>query len=161
MNKHMLRFGLYSTAILIGANIITWIIVGTKMDYSTSELVGYLTMFISMSFVFFGVKTFRDEQNGGVISYGKALGVGTLIALVPSIAFGIYCIIFFATQGDKWMTYAQENMPAEQWEQFQAAPDFFMNPFFQGFVMFITVFLIGFAYAVVSALLVKRQKKTT
>ncbi len=157
MNKNILRFGLYSAALLIGASIITWVTVGTTMDFGTSELVGYLTMFVAMIFVFFGVKTYRDEQNGGVISFGKALGVGTLIALVPSVAFGIYSILFFTLQGDKWLAYARENMPAEQWQQYQAAPAFLMNPLFQGFIMFLTVFLIGFGYAIISALLVQRK----
>lgn len=157
MKKVTFRFGLYSALALIVINIITWTTVGTKMDFRTSEVVGYLAMFVSLIFIFFGVKAYRDEHNGGVISFGKALQVGTLIALVPSVAFGIYCVIFFALQGNKWMDYARENMPAEQWQQFEASPDFFMNPAFQGFLMFATVFLIGFAYAIISALLVQRK----
>ncbi|MEQ1499015.1 MAG: DUF4199 domain-containing protein [Novosphingobium sp.] len=50
-------------------------------------VLGYLSMLIAMSMVFVGVKRFRDEQQGGVIKFGKALLVGLGIA-------GIACLFY-------------------------------------------------------------------
>ncbi|MFM5917243.1 MAG: DUF4199 domain-containing protein [Novosphingobium sp.] len=43
-------------------------------------VLGYLSMLIAMSMVFVGVKRFRDERQGGVISFWKGLGIGLGIA---------------------------------------------------------------------------------
>lgn len=160
MNKLILRFGLYSSALMIGFFSVTWAIWGTSVDYNTSELLGYASMIISLSFVYFGVKAYRDEQNGGQITFGKALGVGSLIALLPSLAFAIYTVIFFVLMGDKWTAYALENMSEAQLAQFEANRELFMNPWFQAGIMFLTVFMIGFAYALISAFILKREKAT-
>lgn len=49
--------------------------------------IGYLSMLIAMSMVFVGVKRFRDEVQGGVIKFGKALAVGLGIA-------GVACLFY-------------------------------------------------------------------
>lgn len=48
---------------------------------------GYLSMLIALSLVFVGVKRFRDEHQGGVIGFGKALLVGLGIA-------GMACLFY-------------------------------------------------------------------
>jgi len=88
---------------------------------------------------------------------GKAFLVGLLIALIPSLFFAIYTGIFITLQGEEWMQWALENMPPSQRSQFDANPALFTNPWFQGVVMFFTVFVIGLAYSLISAFLVKRK----
>lgn len=51
---------------------------------SMGMVLGYLSMLIAMSMVFVGVKRFRDEHQGGVIRFGKALLVGLGIAGVAT-----------------------------------------------------------------------------
>lgn len=50
---------------------------------------GYLSMLIALSLVFAGVKKYRDEHLGGVISFGKALGVGLGIAAIAALFYVI------------------------------------------------------------------------
>lgn len=54
---------------------------------SLGMVLGYLSMLIAMSLVFVGVKRFRDEHQGGVIRFGKALAVGLGIA-------GMACLFY-------------------------------------------------------------------
>ena len=51
------------------------------------KVLGYLSMLIAMSMVFVGVKRFRDEGQGGVIGFGKALLVGLGIAGVATLFY--------------------------------------------------------------------------
>lgn len=50
---------------------------------------GYLSMLIALSLVFAGVKKYRDEHLGGVIGFGKALGVGLGIAGLAALFYVI------------------------------------------------------------------------
>ncbi len=56
----------------------------------------YLSWVILLAGIILGTKHFRDELNGGFISYGKALGFGTLVALFASLLGGIFTFIFFS-----------------------------------------------------------------
>lgn len=159
MKKYITRFGLYSSLMIVALFLLTWLIWGYSLPYRTQEVMGYLSMTLSLNFIFFGIKAYRDEVNGGTITFGKALKLGSLITLLPSAAFGIYMIVFFYLYGAQWTEYAMTNMPEEQKIQFQQAPEIFMNPFFQGLIMFVTVFIVGFIISLISAFILKKENK--
>lgn len=164
MRKVALQFGLFAFILLVLFQLSKYsLLLG---DFQ-SELLIALFAGLFLIFVFFvsrlifkkkEIFVIEKIENGGQISFGKALGVGMLVALIPSVAFGIYTTIFIALQGEKWMQWALENMPPSQRSQFDANPELFTNPWFQGVVMFFTVLVIGFAYALISAFILKRQK---
>lgn len=157
MKAYVWRYGLIASVIVVSLSLVGWTLMGSVFDYSTAEAFGYLTMLVSLSFVFFGVKAYRDHELGGTLSFGRALSVGTLIALIPSAAFFLYTVCFFFFAGDKFMEFFKEQASPEQMEQFQANLSLFMNPLFQGLIMFLTVFFIGFFIAVLSALILQRK----
>ena len=159
MKKIIIRFGLIGSAVIVVLFGLQWMIWGMEMDYQTAELLGYLTMILSLSFVFFGIKAFRDQENDGIISFGEALQLGSMIALVPSLAFCLYMILFFMWKGQEWSEYALRNLPEPQRIQFEQNAELYMNPFFQGVIMFITVFVIGFIIALISSFILKRGPK--
>lgn len=160
MNNPAIRNGIYSMLIMLTAFIATQLIWGNTLPYRTAEVIGYISIFISLSFVFFGIRAYREEKNGGVISFGKAFQVGLIITLFPSIAFGLYTIGLFLFQGDEMMEYYMKNMPESDRQQFEANPELFSNPFFQGIIMFLTVFIIGLVISLISAWILKRQLAT-
>ena len=47
-------------------------------------VVGFASMIVALSFVFVGVKRYRDVELGGVIRFGKAFGVGLGIAAIAT-----------------------------------------------------------------------------
>ncbi len=51
--------------------------------------VGYTTMVIALSLVFFGVKSYRDNQRNGVITFGHAFKVGIWITVVASLLYAL------------------------------------------------------------------------
>jgi uncharacterized membrane protein (DUF485 family) len=58
-----------------------------SLDYGA--LFGYTVQLIAFTAIFFGIKKYRDDVNNGSVTFGKALGIGLLIALIAGI---IYCI---------------------------------------------------------------------
>ncbi len=160
MKNSIVRFGIISAVVIFVLFAAFWIFIGTSMDYSTSEIIGYVTIGLAMVFVFLGIKTYRDKEGNGAISFGKGFQIGTLIALFPSAAIFIFTALLFMMKGEEFLAYSLENMKdagsEAQLAQFEANKELFMNPFFQGGVMFLTVFLIGVVVAAVSALILKK-----
>jgi F0F1-type ATP synthase assembly protein I len=56
------------------------------IGYDRGLIVGYTAIVISLLFVYFGIRSYRDNVLGGRISFARGLGVGLLITLI-SCAF--------------------------------------------------------------------------
>jgi len=156
MKNLVLRYGLYATAITVGIPFIMFFAMGgaDNTDYSLGEVIGYSTIILSMVFVFLGIKKYRDENNEGAISFWEALKVGVLIAAVPSLAFGLYNILYVEVMDpefmDKYYQYSIEKakvtMEAAEFEtmkvKMESEKEMFQNPLIGFVAMFITVFLM-------------------
>ena len=57
------------------------------INFDNGELIGYTTMVIALSMVFFGIKSFRDNYNGGAVTFWNAFRVGILITLIASVMY--------------------------------------------------------------------------
>jgi len=54
-----------------------------------NALVGYATMVIALSMVFFGIKSYRDNYQSGAIRFWKGFQVGLFITLIASLMYVI------------------------------------------------------------------------
>jgi len=86
----------------ISGLLVATLMIGTVMfcynsgEFEGSMLLGYASMLLAFAFVWIGVKRFRDRQNGGVITFGKALKVGLLITLVTCTLYvGIWLVDYY------------------------------------------------------------------
>jgi len=92
MKKSVIVYGLIAGAVVsafMATSMLSMAKDGACDASTTSMVVGYLGMLISFAFIFVAVKSFRDKQNGGIISFGKAFGMGLLIALIASTMYVI------------------------------------------------------------------------
>ena len=90
MRKVILTFGLLAGAII--SIIMTTGIALYESGVTTgyfSELVGYATMVIALSMIFFGIKSYRDNYQKGAINFWKGFQVGLLIAVIASLMYAI------------------------------------------------------------------------
>ena len=169
MKNTVLKYGIYSAIAITALFLIGWFI-GKSFDlgYSSQEVVGYISILVSLSFVFFGIKHFRDHENSGKVSFGKALLIGLSISLFASIAFGIVDIAYryinpdFVTEYYGHQATALENSLSgveleaaltkmkEEKELFSSAGMSFL-------LMALTVFMIGIIVSLLSALLLQRK----
>ena len=103
MTKIVLIFGLISGAI---AGFLMWILmsfVGSgSVDFDSGMIWGYSTMVIALSMVFFGIKSYRDN-NGGNISFVKGLQVGILISLISALCYAVSWELYYPSVGDEFM----------------------------------------------------------
>lgn len=101
MKKVVLTFGLISGVIITA---LMWLMLALmKAGVSSHSLLfGYATMIIALSLVFFGIKSYRDN-NGGKVTFFKGLQIGILISLISALCYGISWEAYYRTSGADFM----------------------------------------------------------
>jgi hypothetical protein len=99
MRKIVITYGLVSGAILT-----CFFLLGMYLwqkgiiSFDNGEYFGYGSMLVALSMVFFGIKSFRDDQSGKSIGFWKGAQVGILISLLASFIYAA-----------GWEVYVQTN----------------------------------------------------
>ncbi len=92
MKRTVIVYGLIAGAV-VSAFMATTMIISAKSETlhpgPLSMVMGYLGMLIAFAFIFVAIRSFRDKQAGGFISFGKAFGMGLLIAAIASSLYVI------------------------------------------------------------------------
>ncbi|GGI56043.1 DUF4199 domain-containing protein [Winogradskyella haliclonae] len=168
MKKTVIRYGLYaliSGFVLFGLPFF----LGMGVDYDYGELIGYTSMIISLLFVFFGIKHYRDKVNNGKISLGKALAIGMLIALFSAIGVAVMDYLY-TTQinpdfASDYLEYKLSGMEAAlSPEEFKVESakltkqmEDYGSPSFMAFMMLASVLVLGFIISLISGLILQRK----
>ena len=69
--KYALTYGLLSGLVII-VTLITGIVFSGHESFFSSEWFGYLVMLVALTFIFVGVKRYRDVKRSGVIKFEPA-----------------------------------------------------------------------------------------
>ena len=171
MTRIVLIFGLISGAV---AGLLMWILfsyVNTgSIDFDNGIIWGYATMIIALSMVFFGVKSYRDN-NGGRISFLKGLQVGMLISLVSAVCYAASWEIYYPAVGDEFMqkytAHELNKMRASgasdsDVEKARVEAEQFMEMYKNFFVRFafsiIEILPVGIIVTLISAALLRRRE---
>lgn len=168
MKKTVFKYGLYGSLTISILFLSSWFL-GDGLDFSTQEIIGYASMIVSLSFVYFGIKHFRDYENTGNISFKKGLLIGVLISLLTALTFGVLDVIYIKFINPDFLTeyydVAIENMRKtlsnEEFKvklaEMESEKELFSSTFMSFFIMAMTVFIIGFIVSLLSALLLQRK----
>ena len=97
MNSRISKFGLGIGLMLVFTMIGPIIIWGAELNFTLAEIFGWATIFFSMIFLFIGMKGYRDDDAGGTISFGGALKVGMLIALIAAVIIGLFTTLLLSS----------------------------------------------------------------
>ncbi len=168
MKKTIKKYGKYAALVgallFMGSHFIDW-----NMDYDLLEVFGYISILTSLSFIFFGIKHFRDKLNNGLITFKNALLIGLAISLISGLVIGILDIIYvtvinpdFVTE---YMQYTLEGMEstltpeqlAIEKGNLEKQMELFDYPGFSGLFMFVLVFTIGLIISLISSLILQRK----
>jgi hypothetical protein len=93
--RYIALYGALSGAVVI-ATLLAGLIFGTSSIFS-SETFGYLVMLVAMTFIFVGIKRYRDVELGGVIRFGRALALGLGIAAMAGVVYVVVWEIYLAS----------------------------------------------------------------
>jgi hypothetical protein len=169
MKKAVLRYGLYSVVFITIFFLLDEWLIGDKLSFEKREIVGWVGIFLSTLFVYFGIRYYRDHYNNGFLGFGESIKVGLLIMLMPSVAFGIFNVIYVLLNPeflDKYyqdkISQAKSSLPAAELAEALSSLEkervLFGNPAVQFMVMFLSVFAIGLIVTVISTLILRRNR---
>jgi putative exporter of polyketide antibiotics len=110
MKKIVLIYGLIAGAIVGSMLLITMPLYESgALKFENGELLGYTTMVVALSLVFFGIKSYRDNHLGGSIKFGNAAKVGLLITLIASLLYAVsWEITYNNMKGDFIKQYSEK-----------------------------------------------------
>ena len=89
MKRNSIVFGIIAGVIIFTFMGISMALLGCDSENggSSGMIIGFSAMVVAFSFVFVGIKNYRDKQNGGVITFGKAFLLGCMISLIASTIY--------------------------------------------------------------------------
>jgi uncharacterized membrane protein len=171
MKKNILIFGLIA-GLIVGVLMICAIWLGNNNHDSTNEVIGYASMVIAFSFIFVGVKNFRDKYNQGVVSFGKALAIGLGITLIASTIYVIVWLVdfyyFIPDFMDKYAAHmekgvresgASQAVIAQKIAEINSMKEMYKNPVMVVLWTYLEIVPVGIVISLLTALLLKRKRR--
>ena len=88
MKKVVLTFGLLAGLIIASIVWLTASLVeANAIGFDRLEVVGYASMLVALTMVFFGIKSYRDNYSNGRITFWKGVQVGLLISVIAGVLY--------------------------------------------------------------------------
>jgi hypothetical protein len=172
MKKTIWTFGLISGAILSVMMLLT-IPFEDTLGTDRGLIIGYTTMVLAFLLIYFGVRSYRDNLNGGRIGFGRALAIGTLITLVASSCYVLtWEVLFFKISPDYATKFEAEMVnkaktaggsPDVVARKVSEAHEFaikYQNPLFNSALTFLEPLPVGLVFALVTAGVLSRKRKS-
>lgn len=172
MKQTIIKYGL-----IAGTIVAAFMVYGTykmnQADFEPSMILGYAGMLIAYIFVFLGIKNFRDKQNNGIISFGKAFKIGMLISLIAATIYvGVWLIeyyCFFPDFMEKFSAMSLKNLDkatmtaAEikaKTDEINMFKEWYKNPILVILLTYMEILIpIGILVPIISAVILMKKQK--
>ena len=174
MKKIVLIFGLIAGLISVSWAVFAINICYNKQTFEGNVWLGYGSMIVAFSFIFVGIKNYRDKYNGGVITFGKAFKIGFLIALIASTIYVLVWMIdfyvFIPDFMDKYVAHALAQAKAkgataaqltEQKASMATYTSMYKSPVGVMLLTYMEILPVGLVIALIAALILKRRNPRT
>ena len=168
MKRFILKFG---TIAGLGLSAMMALSISLIHDTGTlGMLVGYTTMVLAFSLVYFGVRSYRDTEGNGSISFGRAFVLGIAITSLASLFYvGTWEIMYYKFMPDFGTKYAaaavekaraagasQAKLDATKAEMDKFA-ELYKNPVINAAMTFLEPLPVGLIMALVCAAMLRRK----
>jgi uncharacterized membrane protein len=169
MTKTVLTFGLISgvmISVLMGGNLL----IANKIGNGHSLLLGYTAMVASFLLIYFGIRSYRDNNLAGQISFGRAFACGILITLITTVFYVVMWEIvyfnfmphfmdsYFAAQIHKVQSSGLDPATtAARVAAIERSQQLYQNPIVNMAYTFMEPFPVGLLITLISAALLRRK----
>lgn len=168
MKRLALTYGLIAGVIVSAMVLFTFS--GSAIDFENGELIGYTTMIIAFSTIFFAIKSHRDKHLDGSIDFKKAFQIGLSITLVATAIYILSWMIISNTIAQDFMSdYYQHSVEKlktsglseiemnEKIAEMKEFHELYKNPVVKIGMTFLEIFPVGLLVSLLSAFILKRK----
>jgi hypothetical protein len=172
MKKTVLVFGVIS-GVILAAEMLATIPFLEKIGQGGGLIVGYTTMVLAGLLVYFGIRSYRDNFEGGKLTFGRGFVVGILITLIACCFYvGTWEIINYKFMPDFAEKYAagmvkraKDSGASQQKidETIRNAEEFqrnYRNPVYNVGMTFMEVFPVFLLITLISAGILRKKPPT-
>lgn len=162
--SHMaMNYGLYTGLALILNSVIFYV-----MNSPFAQANSYISYAIIITGISLSMRTYRDNNMETGVTYGRALGLGTLQSLFASLIMAFFTFVLFKlvdkTLIDKLLTFTEEQylrsgMSENQVDTFIAMSKKFTTPLTYSLGQILGITIMGFLFSLILAIFF--QKKST
>lgn len=138
----------------------------TNSQFSLSWLWSTLNYVVILACVIMAMKARKLEVNKGLLTYGQALGIGTVVALFGGILVALYQLVyqkyidpeFF----DKILAEAKRSLIEKNYSEQQLETSMMMmekmkSPAYMFFTSLLGLTFMGFLFSLIAAIFMKKQ----
>lgn len=174
MSKTIARYGATSGAIMAAAVLLHMVLLPPETGNAWGMVIGYLTMLVALSMVFVGVKRFRDVEQGGVIRFRTAFGIGLAISAIATLAYILAWELYLWQSGsafmDQYITKTIDDMRAagkpaaeiaREQAKWAAFAEQYRQPLFRMAITATEIAPVGFLVSLVTAAILSRRPRIT
>lgn len=170
MKKAVIIPGIIAGIIVSALMAISLILYKDNDHMEIGMVIGYSSMLIAFSLIFVGIKNYRDKQNNGSVSFGKAFLIGLYITLIASTFYvGSWMIeshFFIPDFAEKYSssvieaTKAKGASPQELALTIKKMDEFktmYKNPLFVIMMTYLEIIPVGILVSLIAGVILKRR----
>ena len=170
MKKTVLTFGLIA-GLIISVLMDGSLLLANKIGSGhNSMILGYTMMVASFLLVYFGIRSYRDNNLAGQISFGRAFSCGILIALITTVCYvATWEVLYFNFMPHFMDTYWATQIAkvqssglapattAAEVAEIQHSQQLYQNPFVNMAYTFMEPLPVGLIITLISAAILRRR----
>ena len=156
-----------NSGLILGLALVIYTLLLYFLDQTFNKTLGYISILIIIVGLILGIKAFRDDSRGGLMSYGQGVGAGTIIGLYAGIIGAIFTFLLYKVIDPdlmgKLLTFTEENLvesgrvPEEMIEQTMEIQKKFMTPWIMSVMSIINYVFFGVVVSLIASIFLKKE----
>ncbi len=152
---------------MLGLALIIYTILLWMMDSLTRTGLASVSYLIMIAGIVFATRSFRDQEQGGVITYGRALAVGTLTCVFAGVVTAFFTYLLYTvidtglidkTYAAMEQSYYDAGMTDSQIEMAMSMAKRFTNPVMMSVMSLLGSAFMGFIFSLITSIFLKKEE---
>ena len=156
-----------NSGLILGLALVIYTLLLYFLDQTFNRSLGYISILIIIIGLVLGVKSFRDDARGGIMSYGQGVGAGTIIGLYAGIIGAIFTYLLYTVIDPdltgKLLIFTEEKIiesgrvPEEMIDTIMEQQKKFMVPWIMSIGVVINYVFFGVVVSLIACIFLKKE----
>ena len=156
-----------NSGLILGLALVIYTLLLYFLDQSFNKTLGYVSILIIIIGLVLGIKSFRDDVRGGILSYGQGVGAGTVIGLYAGIIGALFTYLLYTVIDPdllgKLLTFSEEQIiesgrvPEEMMDQVMDQQKMFMKPWVMAVMGVVNSVFISVIVSLIASIFLKKE----